>query len=162
MMGRDDSWLHQLLDKTWDGYFSDVPQDNIVRIRFGRIAKTRLGSISIDRKEPDVSVITMNGLFRDPVIPEYVVQATLVHELSHYAHGFNSPHEQTKTHPHAGGVMRQEFEARGALKLYRDQKRWLKDNWRNVILQNYPLKTTKRTVVRKTTKIPNPFWFKQS
>lgn len=157
---RDDAWLHQLLDDTWDTYFSDVPQDNIVRIRFGRRAKTRLGSIALDRHEPDVSLITMNGHFRDTTIPEYVVQATLVHELTHYAHGFNSPHQQAQVHPHAGGVMKREFEERGALDLYKRQKKWLKDNWRNYILQNIQSKPTKMTVVRKTTKIPNPFWFK--
>jgi len=159
-MRRDDTWLHQLLDDTWDRYFSDIPQDNIVRIRFGRRAKTRLGSISIDRQEPDVSVITMNGLFRDPAIPEFVVQATLVHELSHYAHGFNSPIERTKRHPHAGGVMKREFTERGALELYLRQKRWLKTNWQGIILQNYSSKTAQSRVVSKTTKIPNPFWFK--
>lgn len=158
-MKRDDAWLHQLLDDTWDTYFSDVPQDNIVRIRFGRRAKTRLGSISLDKNEPDVSLITMNGLFRDEAIPEYVVQATLVHELTHYAHGFNSPHERAQRHPHAGGVMKREFDERGALELYKQQKKWLKENWRNYILQNLPQKTAKPRVVRKTTKVPNPFWF---
>jgi len=159
MMKRDDAWLHQLLDDTWDCYFNDVPQDNIVRIKFGRKARTRLGSISLDRNEPDVSVITMNGHFRDPAIPEFVVQATLVHELTHYAQGFNSPHQQAQAHPHAGGVMKREFTERGALELYIRQKRWLKTNWRNYILQNLPSKVTKSNVVRKTTKIPNPFWF---
>lgn len=159
-MSRDDTWLHQLLDDTWDKYFGDVPQDNIVRIRFGRRAKTRLGSIALDRNEPDVSIITLNGLFRDPNIPEFVVQATLVHELTHYAHGFNSPHDQRQLHPHAGGVMKQEFADRGALELHKQQKRWLKTNWRDYILQNYSPKTTKSAVVRKTTKIPNPFWLK--
>lgn len=157
---RDEAWLHQLLDETWDRYFSDIPQDNIVRIRFGRKAKTRLGSISLDRNERDVSVITINGLFRDPEIPKFVVEATLVHELTHYAHGFNSPIEQQQRHPHAGGVMRREFEERGALQLYKNQKKWLKDNWQRIILQNFNQKTIKRPVVRKTTKLPNPFWFK--
>lgn len=159
-MGRDDNWLHQLLDETWDHYFRDIPQDNIVRIRFGRLAKTRLGSISLDRSEKDISIITLNGHFRDSSIPEFVVQATLVHELTHYAHGFNSPHQQKQTHPHAGGVMKREFADRGALELYLKQKRWLKTNWKMVILQNTTPKTVKRGVVNKTTKIPNPFWFK--
>ncbi len=158
-MRRDDNWLLQLLDETWDRYFSDIPQDNIVRIRFGRRAKTRLGSISLDRNEKDVSIITLNGYFRDPAIPEFVIQATLVHELTHYAHGFNSPHDQKQTHPHAGGVMKREFADRGALELYLKQKRWLKTNWKDYILQNTTQKTTKSGVVSKTTKIPNPFWF---
>lgn len=157
---RDERWLYGLLDTTWDQYFNDIPQDNIVRIRFGRRAKTRLGSIGIDRNEPDVSIITMNGLFRNPAIPEFVVQATLVHELIHYAHGFNSPHDQKFQHPHAGGVMRAEFDERGLLELHKRQKKWLKDNWRGIILQNFNQKSTKRGVVSKTTKIPNPFWLR--
>jgi hypothetical protein len=157
---RDERWLHQLLDSTWDSYFPDIPQDNIVRIRFGRKAKTRLGSISIDRAEPDVSIITLNGLFKDRSIPEFVIQATLVHELIHYAHGFNSPHHQKFRHPHAGGVMGREFAQRGLLELHLRQKRWLKGNWKTVILQNFYQKTTPKPVVSKTTNIPNPFWFK--
>lgn len=144
---RDEAWLHQLLDDTWDGYFGDIPQDNIVRIRFGRKAKTRLGSIALDRHEPDVSIITLNGLFRDPAIPQYVVQATLVHELTHYAHGFNSPHDQKQKHPHAGGIMKREFEERGAGELYKQQKQWLKDNWKGVIMQNFNLNYSKTSVV---------------
>ncbi|HSX14335.1 MAG TPA: hypothetical protein VLE72_00270 [Candidatus Saccharimonadales bacterium] len=156
---RDERWLHQLLDETWDSYFSDIPQDNIVRIRFGRKAKTRLGSIMVDHKESDVSIITINGLFRDPEIPDYVIQATIFHELSHYAHGFNSPIKQQHAHPHAGGVMRTEFSQRGAIKLYKDQKSWLKSHWRGIVLNNFDKKLAKTSVVRKTTKVPNPFWF---
>lgn len=155
---RDQAWLQALLDDTWDRYFSDVPQDNIVRLQFGRRAKTRLGSISVHPKEPDVSVIRLNGLFRDPAIPEFVVQATLVHELTHYSHGFNSPHQQKFRHPHAGGVMRAEFAERGLEELYKKQKRWLKDNWVTIARQNFPATTRSRNVVRSTTKIPKPFW----
>src|ERR1019366_3793437 len=107
---RDDRWLQGLLDRTWDMYFADVPQVNDVRIEYGRRAKRRLGSIRIDPADRTTSIITMNGLFRSAEIPEFVVTATLVHELTHYAHGFNSPHMQKQAHPHAGGVMRREFE----------------------------------------------------
>ncbi len=157
---RDDKWLYQLLDEVWDQHFGDVVQDNDVRIVFGRKAKNRLVSIKVDPKDPRISIITMNGLFRDERVPEFVIKATLVHEMSHYAHGFNSPIEQKYRHPHAGGVMRREFAQRGLEQLYIDQRKWLKDNWRGVVNDALP-KTIRQTknVARKATRIPKPFWF---
>lgn len=159
-MMRDEAWLQQLLDNVWDQHFSDVPQDNDVRISFGRRAKSRLGSIKVDPSDPKLSIITLNGLFKKPQVPEFVVKATLVHELSHYAHGFNSPIEQKYRHPHAGGVMRREFAERGLEQLYKDQRRWLKESWRGVVESGMPKRRaqTKR-VAQKTTKVPRPFWF---
>lgn len=154
---RDDKWLHQLLDDVWDEHFADVPQENIVRVIYGRKARTRLGSIRVDPSDHSVSIITMNGLFRYPEIPEFVVKATLVHELSHYAHGFNSPLEQKHKHPHSGGVMRAEFAERGLEQLYLDQKKWLKDNWLKIVEQYFGSAVSRRRVVRRT--IPKPFWF---
>jgi len=130
---RDDKWLHARLDYIWDSYFSDVEQDNIVRIVWGRKAKTRLGSIRLDPADPSVTIITINRLYQDEFVPEYVVDATIVHELSHYAHGFNSPHTQTKQHPHAGGVMAKEFAERGLTDMYKAQKKWLKLHWSDYI-----------------------------
>ena len=157
---RDENWLQFQLDTIWDEYFSEVPQDNIVRIEYGRKAKRRLGSIRLDLVDRETSIITINRIFSDPAVPEFVVQATIVHELSHYAHGFNSPLAQAQAHPHAGGVMRREFEERGLLQLYRQQKKWLKDHWLEVIASHFTIKTGRRAiVVKKTTKIPRPFWF---
>lgn len=156
---RDNTWLQQLLDETWDTHFADVAQANDVRIAFGRRAKRRLGSIALDPADRRTSVITMNGLFKLPEVPEFVIQATLVHELTHYAHGFNSPLEQRQVHPHAGGVMRREFAERGLLQLYLQQKRWLKSEWPTLIARELP---TSRSTTRRTTrtiKIPKPFWF---
>jgi hypothetical protein len=156
MSKRDHTWLHQQLDEIWDQHFEDVPQDNIVRIQFGRRAKNRLGSIKLDLRDRETSVITVNGLFRDPQIPAFLVQATIVHELCHYAHGFNSPVEQQFKHPHAGGVMRREFKERGLERLYLEQKKWLKQNWPQVIAENFK---SRGKVVKKTTYVPKPFWF---
>ncbi|HVE80816.1 MAG TPA: hypothetical protein VNA68_01610 [Candidatus Dormibacteraeota bacterium] len=152
---RDELWLQQLLDETWDKYFADVPQDNIVRIKFGRRARTRLGSIRIHPDHPDTTEITLNGLFRDPAVPEFVVLATLVHEMIHYAHGFNSPLEQKHRHPHAGGVVRAEYRERGLEELYLRQKKWLKANWPDILRANF--QPVKRRIVKRT--IPKPFWF---
>jgi hypothetical protein len=158
-MRRDEKWLQEILDKIWDNYFSDVPQVNDVRIEFGRRAKRRLGSIGLDRTKGNTSIIVINGIFRRPEIPEFVVEATIFHELTHYAHGFNSPLEQSQAHPHAGGVMRREFAERGLLELYLQQKRWLKQNWSAIIENEFKPKRRVNMPVTKQTKIPKPFWF---
>ncbi len=154
---RDDAWLHWLLDDTWDRYFMDVPQENDVKIIWGRRAKNRLGSIKLDPKDPTVSIITINSLFKDERVPEFVIRATLVHELTHYAHGFNSPLQQRQQHPHAGGVMRSEFKERGLEQLYLDQRRWLKANWREIVEAEFPVRTRRRS--GPGPKVPKPFWF---
>lgn len=158
-MIRDEAWLQSVLDKIWDNYFMDVPQPNDVRIIFGRRAKRRLGSIGLDRLDRRTSIITLNGLFRDPSIPEYVVEATIVHELTHYAHGFNSPFEQAQAHPHAGGVMRREFAERGLLDLYLQQKRWLKAHWPGILAREFPPRARPAQRPGSTIKVRKPFWF---
>lgn len=159
-MKRDDKWLQALLDDIWDESFSDVPQVNDVRIVFGRRAKRRLGSISLDPLDHSVSVITMNGLFRSPEVPEFVVRATIVHELTHYAHGFNSPLARAQAHPHAGGVMRREYAERGLLPLYTQQKRWLKANWPTFIARELAPKPRSRPSSSSAApKLPKPFWW---
>jgi hypothetical protein len=154
---RDEQWLYWLLDKTWDRYFAEVPQDNVVKIVFGKRARRQLGCITRDRRDPSITVIRMNGLFRLPEVPEWVVVATLVHELIHYAHGFNSPLEQKHKHPHAGGVIRKEYAERGLEKMYLDQKRWLKANWPVILNREFPPPTPR---VRRVAsiKIAKPFW----
>jgi hypothetical protein len=156
---RDQAWLQDLLDRIWDEHFADVPQNNDVRIEFGRRAKRRLGSIRIDPNDRKTSIITMNGLFRLSEVPEFVVKATIVHELTHYAHGFNSPLEQQQRHPHAGGVMRREFDERGLLDLYLEQKRWLKVRWNELLVEQMPPAKPRRRAVQSRVKLPKPFWF---
>jgi hypothetical protein len=158
-MKRDDAWLQQVLDKIWDNYFTDVPQENDVRIMFGRRAKRRLGSISLEANDKRISVILLNGIFKNLEIPEFVVEATIVHELTHYAHGFNSPLAQAQKHPHAGGVMRREFSERGLLDLYLAQKRWLKEHWAEVLENEFKNKPIISHQIPDKMKVPKPFWF---
>jgi hypothetical protein len=140
---RDDKWLFLMLDLVWDKYFPDVPQDNDVKIVWGRRARTRLGSIKqgqrVKGKHPE-TIITINSLFKDPKIPKYVVVGTIAHELSHYAHGFHSPIEQKFQNPHAGGIVTKELKQRGLEAIYRSQRKWLKLNWRAYIQENLPAK----------------------
>lgn len=160
-MERDNAWLWHMLDKIWDNYFTDVAQENDVKIVFGRRAKRRLGSIGLDPADRSTSVITINSIFKRTDIPEFVVEATVFHELTHYAHGFNSPLEQAQAHPHAGGVMRREFAERGMLELYQQQKQWLKTHWPRILLEEFPSKLTTRPRAEAVA-LPRPFWLRRS
>ncbi len=129
---RDNIWLNNLLEDMWGEYFSDVPRPNEVEVKFSRKAKTRLGSIRMTRDKKK-STILMNGWFKDPLIPAQIVEAVLAHEICHYVHGFCSPLKRKYRHPHRGGVVRKEMEARGLLHQYRLEKSWTKDNWRKLV-----------------------------
>lgn len=167
---RDEKWLFAKLDEVWDTYFSDVPQDNDVQILWGRRARSRLGSIKLGERQkvrgerPKTSnlkpltssssshpgtIITINSLFKDEYIPEYVVVGTIAHELAHYAHGFHSPLEQRYATPHAGGVVHKEMEGRGLKEVHKKQKKWLKENWREYVDEKLPRKerVRKRKVI---------------
>lgn len=130
---RDNKWLAQRLEAIWKMHFTEVPIQNEVIVRFGRQAATRLGSIKFGKRVVNPrTYITVTGYFRSPEIPEYVVDAVLAHELSHYAHGFHSPSEQRYRHPHKHSVVTNELTRRGLGGIVKKQKQWLKTNWRAI------------------------------
>jgi len=134
---RDHKWLKSRLEHIWSRYFPDVAIANNVFVKFGRPCRTRLGSIKFGRKKDDPNtIITINGYFKDTQIPEFVVDAVLAHELTHYAQGFASPHAQKYSHPHQGGVVKNELSDRGLHEMMRAEKKWVRENWRNYILKN--------------------------
>lgn len=155
---RDREWLENLLAHIWYKYFSDVEQHNTVKIRYGRKAKRRLGSISLDRADTETTIITINPLYQDLEVPEFVVVATIVHEMTHYAHGFNSPLEQKHQHPHSGGVIRKEFAERGLEEMYLEQRDWLKAEWPKIIDKYFEQKAPQYR--RATRPIARPWWFR--
>lgn len=134
--GRDEQWLRDQLEAIWSDYFSDVKRRHPIRILFGRPAKTRLGSIRYDQRS-DQAIIRINGLFQRRDMPAMMVKATIVHELCHYAHGFHSGLSQLYRYPHAGGVVRREFEERGLGDLYQQQKSWLKEHWPKIVRRHF-------------------------
>jgi hypothetical protein len=150
---RDDAWLFLKLDEVWDGHFSDVPQLNDVKIVWGRKARNRLGSIKQGERRlgsPVETIITINSLFKDEEIPEFIVTATIAHELAHYAHGFHSPLAKKYDHPHAGGAVNKELAKRGLEESMREQKKWLKTYWKDYVNEHLPRKQgVKRKVRRK-------------
>lgn len=129
MYMRDNTWLERQLREVWHRHFSDVSEYNPVRIEFGQRARTRLGSIRVDPKNPGQTLIRVSGWFARPEVPVDIVHSVIIHEMCHYAHGFHSGGEQQHTYPHAGGVVRKEFEQRGMGELYDRQQKWIRDEW---------------------------------
>ena len=133
---RDNDWLAERLNALHRTYFADVAVSNRLYARFGRKSRTRLGSIIAkthkNYAEP-VTYITITGLFRDEQVPAFVIEATLAHELAHYAHGFHSPLPRRFDHPHRGNVVGLELQARGAYHLVEQQERWLKAEYADLI-----------------------------
>lgn len=138
---RNHAWLEIKLKAIVDEYFPDLLIKNQLTIRFGKRSRRQLGCIAkkytnniIDRLRGDFSSeIRINGLFRDPEIPEEVVEGTIIHELCHYAHGFSSPLPQLSKYPHQGGVIKQEMIRRGAGDIYLAEKKWLRKNWQEYL-----------------------------
>jgi hypothetical protein len=147
---RTNNWLAERMYDLWDDHFADVPRKNLVIITFGRASSRQLGSIKWARKntriksllkskaiqdahavqdDRRITVITITRNFQDPDIPEYVVKATIAHEIVHYVHGFSSPLKQTYRYPHQGGIVRKELESRGLGELHTKARRWLRENW---------------------------------
>lgn len=147
---RTNKWLIDRLYYIWEEYFSDVPRKNLVLIKFGRSSRAQLGSIKwangktrikglmknrdlqeFYKAQDDkrITVITVTQKFKNLEIPEYVVDATIAHELCHYTHGFSSPLKQLYKHPHKGGIIRKELEGRGFGERHKKAKKWLKENW---------------------------------
>lgn len=124
-ISRDNNWLLSRLDLIWSKYFSDVSQVNPIFIKFGRYSKYRLGSIKLNRKT-NRSYITITAMFKKLDIPVEVVDHTIGHELTHYAHGFSSKRARLHKYPHAGGVVQREMEKRGMGYLTKAYKKWIK------------------------------------
>ncbi|HSI20270.1 MAG TPA: hypothetical protein VLA04_00975 [Verrucomicrobiae bacterium] len=133
---RDNKWLAEQLDHIHSTYFADVPIENTILVRFGRESRTRFGSIiakpTAGYRLP-VTYITINSLFKDETVPEYVIQGTLLHEFAHYAHGFHSPLKQKYRYPHKGGIVNREIRTRGAGDILKLQTRWIKDVYRDFL-----------------------------
>lgn len=129
---RDNIWLKKRLNFFLQNYFSDINLKNKLLIFFGRRARARLGSIQFNPKTRQ-TVIRITAFFRDKKIPQYVVDATIIHELIHYAHGFSSPLPQAFRYPHQGGIIKTEITKRGLAAYHLKSKIWLKKKWPNYV-----------------------------
>lgn len=134
---RTNGWLALQLRDVHTQFFADVPVSNRLLVRFGRITKTRLGSITSRPRpvkgdknaRPVKSIITVNGLLRDQRVPLSVIQAVLGHEFVHYTHGFHSPLPQLYRFPHQSGIVDRELKKRGLTALLAAETDWTKQHF---------------------------------
>lgn len=145
---RSESWLENRFEYIYRNHFFDLKAPNQIEIKWGRRSRRQLGCIKREKikhfienfKSHFKTIIVINGLFQDEAIPEFVIDAVIAHEMTHYAHGFNSPLPQKHRHPHKGGVVKKELDYRDLLDLERRQKKWMKTNWQNYLNTNFPIK----------------------
>jgi len=132
---RDNKWLEGKLNSIWDNHFQDIPKANHLNIYFGRKARRRLGSTREENVNSCYSKthIRVNGHYKDLSVPDYVIEATIAHEICHYAHGFSSPLPQIYDHPHRGDIVDLEIINRGLGEKLKLQRLWLSQNWNNLV-----------------------------
>ena len=139
---RDDCWLQRKLDTMWDDHFPDIPRVNTVEVNYARFWKARLGLITF-YQESATTYIGINSYLRYREVPDFVNAATLAHEIAHYAHGFGSPLPRKYYHPHRGGVVVKELEARGLGMEHRAHQRWVRDHWHELCEANTKLRAVR-------------------
>lgn len=123
---RDDDWLAERVSLLRQIHFADVPQGYPITTRFGIRARNRFGSIGAKAKR---TIILVNRLFADTVVPTYVVDGTLAHELAHYAHGYGSGLPLLYKDPHRGGIVDKELDRRGLGQINEKAEHWRKTYW---------------------------------
>jgi hypothetical protein len=116
------------LDEIWQGHFADVPRANRLEVAYCQPWRRRLGLIRLSL-DNTTSFIGLNALLQLPQVPEYVLIATIAHELTHYAHGFGSPLPRLHKHPHANNVVKHELERRGLGEILRLCNEWIDSHW---------------------------------
>lgn len=149
---RDRKYLENLMYDLWENNFCDIPRKNLVLIKFGKYSKRQLGSIKMANQDTKikgllkknqedydiqddkrVTVITITKYFQNELVPEFVIRATIAHEMCHYAHGFSSPLEKRFDKPHQGNIINKELAKRGLLELQVDADNWLKLHWLEIV-----------------------------
>jgi hypothetical protein len=123
---RDEYWLKDRLKYLWVNHFADARAGLPITVRFGQAAQYRFGSI---RQKGETCLILINGLFALQEVPDYVIDATLAHELAHYVHGYGSGLRKLHAHPHRGGIIDSELEKRGCAHLEKQAGAWRKQYW---------------------------------
>ena len=128
-MSRNQAWIEEKLEKMWGSLFSEVPKMNKVVIKFKGKSKYRFGHIT--KKGEDTHII-VNSLFQNELVPEYIIDVTIAHELVHYMHGFFSPLPQLYRYPHQGNIVNKELKKRGFGNMLKLERQWIKNEWMKV------------------------------
>lgn len=130
---RNNKWLKSIAQEIWFKYFHDVSATNDLRVKFGKRARWQLGCIRQGRHKNSPSVVTINGYFKNLVVPQYVIESILAHEFVHYLTGFSSSRPKLFRYPHRGGIIKLEMKRRGLTHLEKKQSKWIDKNWREII-----------------------------
>lgn len=123
---RDEEFLIKRLENIWNLLFDEIPKLNNVIIKFKGKSRNRFGYI---KKIKNDTFIGINEFFRFEIVPEYIIDLTIAHELSHYAHGFSSPLEKKYRHPHKGGIVTKELKNRGFDRMIKKEKMFFRHEW---------------------------------
>ncbi|MBU1204167.1 MAG: hypothetical protein KKG60_03820 [Nanoarchaeota archaeon] len=123
---RTNHWLNERLNQIWKLLYPEVSRPNQVKAIFKGKWKNKFGHII---KRGENTEIAINSLFTHPMVPEYIIDTTLAHELTHYMHGFGSPLKRQHKHPHKGGIVTKELLHRGFGHSIRLEKRFYKTLW---------------------------------
>jgi len=135
---RDYEWLRNRLESIWTEHFPDINKSNKVLIVFKGRWKNKFGHI---QQTPSKNTwIAVNSLFQDERVPEYIVNLTIAHEITHYAHGFQSPLDKKYKYPHKGGIVEKELKKRGFGEDLIKEKLWFKKEWLELYHNYYPKK----------------------
>jgi hypothetical protein len=146
---RDNEWLQRRVESLQETYYADMRVGYPIVARFGTRARYRYGCIY---SRDQTCHILLNRLFAHPDVPDYVLDATLVHELAHYAHGWGSGQPKLYTHPHRGGVVEAEMKKRGCYALEEQAGVWRKSCWQSFYVeQSQQSEARKQARVRRDT-----------
>lgn len=122
---RDNTLLNERLAQISEKLFPELNTDNIV-IKFKGKSKYKFGHIKRTRNNTEIAI---NSLFKNPLVPQYIIDLTIAHELVHYSHGFQSPLPKKFKYPHKGGVVRKELIRKGLATFLRKEKIFFKKEW---------------------------------
>ena len=129
---RDNSFLLKRLEQIWFLLFNEVHKLNNVVINFKGKSKNKFGHIKKIGRDTEIAI---NSLFKSEIVPEYIIDLTIAHELIHYMHGFNSPLDKKYKHPHKGGIVTKELKRRGFDKMLKKEKMFFKYEWPKIYEQ---------------------------
>ena len=143
---RDDVWLAERMNNIWQMLFPEVERKNNVIVRFKGRWKNKFGHIK--RLKNQDTEIAINSLFRNEIVPEYIIDSTIAHELVHYSHGFQSPLPKKYKHPHAGGIVRRELVKRGFGHMIAQERVFVRKEWSRIFKELCPDKADNRRTFR--------------
>lgn len=127
--------------------FAERGVTNLLVVKWGKRWPRTLGHIKTLEHRDFGSTIEINALFKNPDVPEYVLDYVLMHELVHYFQGFGSNHEKKSRHPHKGGVVDKELDRLGWKEIREKGEAWIKANWRDTLVRHGAVKRPRKTKV---------------